>query len=81
MKVTIANPIYDTVFKFMMEDDRIVKLLLSALLKKNVVSTERRRNEYTNTNRDDISYFRIDFAATEEDESGKQTLMLIELQH
>lgn len=81
MKVTIANPIYDTVFKFMMEDDRIVKLLLSALLKKNVVSTERRRNEYTNTNRDDISYFRIDFAATVEDESGKQTLMLIELQH
>lgn len=81
MKVTIANPIYDTVFKFMMEDDRIVKLLLSALLKKNVVATERRRHEYTNTNRDDISYFRIDFAATVEDESGKQTLMLIELQH
>ena len=80
MKVTIANPIYDTVFKFMMEDDRIVKLLLSALLKKNVVSTERRRQEYANTNRDDISYFRIDFAATVEDESGKQTLMLIELQ-
>ena len=80
MKVTIANPIYDTVFKFMMEDDRIVKLLLSALLKKNVVSTERRRQEYANTNRDDISYFRIDFAATVEDEDGKQTLMLIELQ-
>ena len=80
MKVTIANPIYDTVFKYLMEDDRIVRVLLSALLKKNVVKTERRRQEYANTNRDDISYFRIDFAATVEDEKGNQTLMLIELQ-
>ena len=80
MKVTIANPIYDTVFKYLMEDDRVVKVLLSALLKKNVVRTERRRHEYSNTNRDEISYFRIDFAATVEDEDGKQSLMLIELQ-
>ncbi len=80
MKITIANPIYDTVFKFLMEDDRVARVLLSALLKKNVVKTERRRHEYANTNRDEISYFRIDFAATVEDEDGVQTLMLIELQ-
>ena len=80
MKITIANPIYDTVFKFLMEDDRVARVLLSALLKKNVVKTERRRQEYANTHRDEISYFRIDFAATVEDEDGKQTLMLIELQ-
>ncbi len=80
MKITIANPIYDTVFKFLMEDDRVARVLLSALLKKNVVKTERRRHEYANTNRDEISYFRIDFAATVEDENSVQTLMLIELQ-
>ncbi len=80
MKITIANPIYDTVFKFLMEDDRVARVLLSALLKKNVVKTERRRHEYANTNRDEISYFRIDFAATVEDEDGVQSLMLIELQ-
>ena len=80
MKITIANPIYDTVFKFLMEDDHVARVLLSALLKKNVVKTERRRHEYANTNRDEISYFRIDFAATVEDENSVQTLMLIELQ-
>lgn len=36
--VYIANPIYDTVFKYLLEDERIVKTLLSALLKKEVLS-------------------------------------------
>lgn len=30
----IANPIYDSVFRYMMEDNRVAKILLSALLKK-----------------------------------------------
>ena len=30
----IANPIYDAVFKFLMEDKKVAKILLSALLKK-----------------------------------------------
>lgn len=32
--VNIANPIYDSVFKYLMEDERIAKTLISALLKK-----------------------------------------------
>ena len=36
----IANPIYDTVFKYLLEDERVVKILLSALLKKTVVNFE-----------------------------------------
>ena len=31
--IYIANPIYDVVFKYLMEDERVVKILLSALLK------------------------------------------------
>ena len=31
--MTIANPIYDTVFKYQMEDERIARTILSALLK------------------------------------------------
>ncbi len=80
MKVKIANPIYDTVFKYLMEDDRIAKILLSALLKKNVVKAERRRHEYTDTSREKISYFRIDFGATVQEEDGSEHLILIELQ-
>ena len=48
----IANPIYDIVFKYLMEDERIVKTLLSALLKKDVVEAEVRKHEYTNGRRE-----------------------------
>lgn len=34
MIVHVANPIYDSVFKYIMEDPRIAKTVLSALLKK-----------------------------------------------
>ena len=77
---TVANPIYDTVFKYLMEDERIAKTLLSALLKKKVVDVTVRRHEYTNGSRDNISMFRIDFAATIEEAGGDQQLVLIELQ-
>ena len=78
--ITVANPIYDCVFKFLMEDERIAKTLLTALLKKEVVSVEMRRHEHTNTTRNDISMFRIDFAAKVKEDDGKEKLMLIELQ-
>ena len=81
MVVYVANPLYDAVFKFIMEDDRIAKTILSALLKKKVVDVKIRRNEYANlTRRETISMFRIDFAATVLDECGSPYLMLIELQ-
>lgn len=34
MIIHVANPIYDSVFKYIMEDERIAKTILSALLKK-----------------------------------------------
>lgn len=43
----IANPIYDSVFKYLMEDDRVAKILLSALLKKEIVELQMRRQEYS----------------------------------
>lgn len=46
--IHIANPIYDSVFKYLMEDERVARTILSALLKKEVVSVEMRRNEYAN---------------------------------
>ena len=36
MMIYVANPLYDAVFKYMMEDERIAKTLLSALLQKTV---------------------------------------------
>ena len=80
MIIHVANPIYDSVFKYLMEDERIARIILSALLKKEVVEVQIRRNEYTNGFRDNISMFRIDFGARIREDDGSQRLILIELQ-
>ena len=76
----IANPIYDIVFKYLMEDERIARTILSALLKVEVVKVEVRPHEYSDDQRDTPSVFRIDFGATVLDEAGNEKLILIELQ-
>lgn len=78
--ITIANPIYDAVFKYLMEDERVAKTLLSALLQREVVEVEVRKHEYTNGSRDKISMFRIDFGAKVRQDDGTLKLILIELQ-
>jgi len=35
--VRIANPIYDVVFKYLLDDEKVARLLLSALLGKEVL--------------------------------------------
>lgn len=80
MMINVANPIYDSVFKYLMEDERIAKTILSALLKKEVVDVKVRRHEYTNGVRDNLSMFRIDFGAQVKDDDGCIKLVLIELQ-
>ena len=78
--MTIANPIYDTVFKYLMEDERIARTILSALLKEEIVKVEVRPHEYSNGQKESLSIFRIDFGATVRDASGEEQLILIELQ-
>ena len=83
MIIHVANPIYDSVFNYIMEDKRIAKTILSALLKKEVVHVTVRPHEYCNTTRDTLSMFRIDFAATVREKEGneiKDRIVLIELQ-
>lgn len=66
----------------MMEDEQVARTLLSALLKKDIVSVEMRPNEYSNANKDNdrISIFRIDFGALVREKDGKEHLILIEVQ-
>ena len=78
--LTIANPIYDTVFKYLMEDERIARTILSALLKENIVKVEVRPHEYANGQKEVLSIFRIDFGATIVKPDGEEQLILIELQ-
>jgi hypothetical protein len=37
----IANPIYDVVFKFMMEDNRVARAFLSAIIQEKVLELEK----------------------------------------
>ena len=76
----IANPIYDIVFKYLMEDERIARTILSALLKEEVVAVEVRPHEYSNDQRDALSVYRIDFGATVRKDDGSTELILVELQ-
>ena len=80
MVISVANPIYDSVFKYLMEDERVAKTILSALLKREVVEVEMRKHEYTNGRHDNISMFRIDFGAKVRQDDGSVKLVLIELQ-
>ena len=76
----VANPIYDIVFKYMMEDERIARTILSALLKVEVLAVEVRPHEYSDDTHENLSVFRIDFGATILDAEGNKKLILIELQ-
>ena len=78
--LTVANPIYDAVFKYLLEDERVARTLLSALLQREVVEVHVRKHEYTNGTRDKISMFRIDFGAQVRQDDGSLKLILIELQ-
>lgn len=82
MIIHVANPIYDVVFKFLMEDERVARIILSALLKQDVVAVEMRPHEYSNANgaRGGISMFRIDFSARVRNAAGEEQTVVIELQ-
>ncbi|OQX77504.1 MAG: hypothetical protein B6D61_07065 [Bacteroidetes bacterium 4484_249] len=41
----IANPIYDVVFKYMMDDNRVAKLLISAIINEEIIELEFRPKE------------------------------------
>ena len=70
---------YDSVFCFLMEDERVAKTILSALLKREVVEVEVRKHEYTNGSKDKILMFRLDFIVKVREDDGSLNLLAIEL--
>jgi hypothetical protein len=85
----IANPIYDTVFKRLMENMNIVKFFLSAILDQQVTAVNVHPQEFThkiikNEEKGDktvpYSVFRIDFMATVRSKEGEYRKILIEVQ-
>jgi len=79
----IANPIYDVVFKRLMEHDRAAKFFLSTLLGQKVESLEMQPQEFTHeVNKKPISVrlFRVDFMAIVKTDEGETKKILIEVQ-
>lgn len=79
----IANPIYDVVFKYLMEDIEIARDLLSVIIGRNIVELTLKPQE-TSTESESagriLKIYRLDFKAIIKDKSGKTEKVLIELQ-
>ena len=76
----IANPIFDVVFKYLMNDNKIAKLMLSVILDKKILSLEFASTEEDDEKLKGISLYRLDFAALIEDKDGNKEKVLIEIQ-
>ncbi len=77
----IANPIYDVVFKSLMENERIAKFFISTLLDVEIESVEMKPQEFTYTKElIGLSVFRLDFIAVIKLENGESKKVLIEIQ-
>jgi hypothetical protein len=79
----IANPIYDTVFKYLLEDIEIAKGIISNLLKVTIIELDVKPQETSSEitfNNAPITVYRLDFKALIVTETGKRKKILIELQ-
>ena len=80
----IANPIYDVVFKYLLDDEKVARLVLSALLGKEVLELQFRptevHHEAARPDGTQLLVLRMDFAATVRLEGGGRKLVLIEIQ-
>ena len=77
----IANPIYDSVFKYLLEDLDIAKGLLSIILNEDIETLEVKPQETTTEIQPHaINIFRLDFKAVIKKPNGDYKKALIELQ-
>ena len=79
--MVIANPIYDVVFKRLMENEKVAKFFISTLLEQTIETIEVKPQEFTYTNElIGVAIFRLDFIATIKTKSGEVKKVLIEIQ-
>ncbi len=76
----IANPLYDVVFKYLLEDLEIAKGLLSAILGEQIIYLDVRPQETLAETSRGITVLRFDFNAVIRSENGDFQKVLIELQ-
>jgi len=79
--MVIANPIFDVVFKRLMENDKVAKFFIGTMLDQIVEKVEVKPQEFTYVDElAGLSVFRLDFIATIKTEDGEFKKVLIEIQ-
>lgn len=77
----IANPIYDVVFKSLMEDERTAKFFIGTLLGQSITEVVVKPQELTYINQlAGLAVFRLDFIATIKTDEGEYKKVLVEIQ-
>jgi hypothetical protein len=85
----IANPIYDVVFKYMMEDLRVARIFLGALTELEIIEIQLLPQEFSNNKKStdsepfqrlQLSIYRLDFSARVKLEDNKEKIIIIEVQ-
>ncbi len=86
----IANPIYDVVFKYLMEDNKVAKLFLSAVTNLDIVELDfmpQELSSFKNEKKDkkietalSFSIYRLDFSAKVKNGDGTYVVIIIEVQ-
>lgn len=77
----IANPIYDVVFKYLMEDAEIAKKFLSKIIGENIIEISFQPQEFAGrSDKFEIIILRLDFKAVIRTKYGEKKKILIELQ-
>ena len=77
----IANPIYDAVFKYLMEDERVARLIIATIIDEQIEElhfTPRERTVHIPSL--GVTVFRLDFSAVIRTPEGGRKQVLIELQ-
>ncbi len=79
----IANPIYDGVFKYLMEDNEIAKLIISNIIEQEIIELDflpQERSTKIEHNRRFFTVFRMDFSATIKVKDQSYRNIIIEIQ-
>jgi hypothetical protein len=82
----IANPIYDVVFKYLMEDAKVAKLLIGRIIDQEIMELEFRPQEFimqshhpADLQSSKLTFYRLDFSAKIRTDDGIK-LVIIEIQ-
>ena len=78
----IANPIYDVVFKYLLDDNKIARIIISAIINEEIESLEYKPLEHRVQIDKGAGFtvYHIDFAATIKTKEGEHKQVIIEIQ-